>query len=262
MKALKLISVLAVLAMTAPAALGDTITVNATLNLGSSQSNVINGTIVVNGSSETVGIGQLGWTNATWKKNGDVQPGDLTTYPDTFWTFCIEATPGATINWGQNYDFTKKALEDTPDVNLNPGTGTAADKAAAIKAVFGYLKDTKGWFLNPISSGISNANDARSVQLLVWEIIYDGVPSLPVAPSVFTGTSGNNFRYAADDANARLWLAQTGYDNPLAELSGLDGQQGQAIGLMPAGEGVVPLPATAGAVLALLAFSGFGRFRR
>ncbi len=222
-------------------------------------------------SWEYGGVGQLQWGSAEWRDGNTVGAGNVETgRTSSFWTYCVQAGPANTIGLGGPQVFlVHNNLETTADVIIGGDTASASAKAAKISQMFGWAKA-----YNAVASDFSTLRDDYKVglQLAIWEVVYDGVESTGRTYDNTFGTGAGQFQAYGLSGYTDAWAAALDLLNnsdalhtvALQGLEDINGgtHQNQSIVAGAFGEGTVPLPGTAGAVLGLLTMTGLFRRNR
>lgn len=159
------------------------------------------------------------------------------------YTFCIEMEQYANENW-RNYNV--QTLDCSPNPGINGAMGP--DKAALIARLFeSQGMRSAGDVINTLNT---NGQDyAAALQIMIWEIIYDGAVNSP------TGNL-DNFSLTAGNVKFRnLTTATTNYLNTLkSNLNGTAGLAGQirVVSHVDVQDQIVfvPLPGAGGLALA------------
>lgn len=206
----------------------------------------------LSGGAAHVWAGQLDWGNVSGLKNPS---------QTTFWTYCIQINND--IGIGGTYRWALTDLANTLDVDMNPSL--KVQKATALQQLFGYVK-AQAATGTPVAGGLPLGNaQAAALQVAVWEIVYS--PTDPYTSSLTPASSYLSF--TADSQNSSVQTVASSYLTNFKSYGGaltLDGLtsvgagQNQAITECQSGPVPVPLPATCGAVIAMLGVGGL--FRR
>ena len=180
--------------------------------------------------------------------SGDIVPVKKSGTTDRFSTYCIELTDtisGGSMNW------------DVVDPVNNSGGEVSAVESDALKVLW---QDQN-------AGEITDTTTAAAVQLLIWEIVYDGaaVSGGGYLNSSALSLTGGDFQvsthtdYASIVSKANTILSGLDFENdPLADLYGMiNDSQDQLF----EGE-LVPLPSSALAGMAFLGMLALVRIRR
>jgi len=198
--------------------------------------------------------GQINWNSAS------IQPGGLNSVLSgilgpggTFSTFCIEGTQN--VSFGTNETWTNGVVDLSTAPTPGPTLGTT--KAGYITELYDRSFDSIG----------SDPELATAFQLAIWEIVYDGIPTLGGETSaVFNGgnfTASNDGTAISDAVGMLNGITGSGYTNSYSVYALSDGGiQDQVFAVKNGGTPPVPLPESLPAGLALMGGLGLARFVR
>jgi len=113
-------------------------------------------------------VGQINWhsaTSADWTAGLNSQLNSILGPNQTFSTFCIEGTQD--VFFGSNETWSL-GVQNPSSAPVSPSTPMGATKAAEISELWNRSYNSIG----------TNNELAAAFQLSVWEIVYDGIPTL------------------------------------------------------------------------------------